>query len=77
MTDPFVTMPKVSIQATVIEPIFGGETLEDVLAQWRVLPRGYRAVVTSEPSMVMRGRQAVMVTIYYGAEMLTRHIHYT
>lgn len=71
-----MTEPIRSTVPTVIEPVISGDTLETLLAEWRVLPKGYRVVITREPSMLMRGKIGEMVTVYYGRDILTRHLRH-
>lgn len=70
-----MTVPTPSSQPVVIQPT-DRETLEDLIRQGRILPPGYRVVVTMEPSMMMRGAIGEMLTIWYGNEILTRHLRH-
>lgn len=71
-----MTVPTPSQQPVVIKPVEDGETLEDLIHQGRVMPPGYRVVVTMEPSMIMRGAVGEMLTVWYGKDMLTRHLRH-
>jgi hypothetical protein len=73
--DVISALPKLG--ANIVTPNVDNMTAQQLVAEMRVLPYGYRVVITQEPSMLMHGREATMVTLWYGKEMLTRHLHYT
>lgn len=60
----------------VVTPNVEGETVHSLLADCRVLPAGYRVVITREPSMLMHGKQGEMITIWHGKEMVLRHLRH-
>jgi hypothetical protein len=68
--------PVRSVTPTVLTGLSEEDTLESLDADGRVLPRGYRVVITHEPSLIMHGRIGEMITVWCGKEMVTRHLRH-